>query len=132
MSDNQRLTKNQKVVLQALSKARKPMSAYEVLEQSKVRAQGLTAPVTIYRALDKLQALELVHRIDSMNAYVACNQGPHDEPVVFMICRDCRKTVELHARECGEMLTKLASDAAFQVANIKIEVAGTCNACQSH
>lgn len=125
------LTKNQTVVMLALRNAGKPLSAYELLERKGVRAKGLTAPVTIYRALDKLVELGLVHRIESLNAFVACEHAPHEEPVAFMICDACRCTIELPAEGCSELLSGRAATSGFDVANIKIEVSGRCRTCQS-
>ena len=65
------LTKNQSAVFSALRGAGKPLGAYEILDQ--VRDQGFRAPLQVYRALQKLMELRLVHRIESRNAFVACD-----------------------------------------------------------
>ena len=75
-----RLTKNQSVVLNALKSGDTPMTAYEILGLERVRAAGLKAPLTIYRALDKLIKAGLVHRIETINAFVACEHRPHPGP----------------------------------------------------
>ncbi len=123
------LTRNQKVVLKALTGSDVPLSAYDILDLQDVRDQGLKAPLTIYRALDKLQALDLVHRIESLNAFVACDHGPHLEPVGFMSCDQCRKTIELPVGACEEVLRSSAKANGFKLDRITVEVSGRCTDC---
>ena len=123
------LTRNQKVVLRALTGSDVPLSAYDILDLRPVRDQGLKAPLTIYRALDKLQAFGLVHRIESLNAFVACDRGPHTEPVGFMSCDQCRKTVELPVGACEEVLRSSARANGFTLDKITVEISGRCTAC---
>jgi Fur family zinc uptake transcriptional regulator len=66
------LTRNQSLVLGALEKAEGPLSAYTILDR--LRGDGLRAPLQVYRALDKLLAAGLVHRLETLNAFVACGQ----------------------------------------------------------
>ncbi|MFM1814012.1 MAG: hypothetical protein RLZ98_707 [Pseudomonadota bacterium] len=131
MNGSADLSKNQNIVFQALRSAGKPLSAYEILDQKGVRARGLTAPVTIYRALDKLVDLGLVHRIESLNAFVACDHAPHAEPVAFMICEDCKETIELPAEDCSTLLSRRADSSGFDVGAIRIEVSGRCRSCKT-
>ena len=66
MSDTHELTRNQNLVLGALTQATGPLSAYGILDQ--VRSDGIKAPLQIYRALDKLVEKGLAHRLESLNA----------------------------------------------------------------
>jgi hypothetical protein len=64
------------------------MTAYEILDA--VRDKGITAPPTVYRALNRLVEEGLAHRVESINAYVACAHSHHsDGAVVFAICDNC-------------------------------------------
>lgn len=130
-SDTLRLTKNQAVVLDALKCGDTPMTAYEILGLEAVREAGLKAPLTIYRALDKLIAAGLVHRIETINAFVACERRPHPGPAGFAICDKCRKTVELTLTDCEEHLTENARRAGFSVDAMNVEMRGRCAECQS-
>ncbi len=64
------LTRNQSLVFNALDGASGPLSAYDILD--KLRADGFRAPLQVYRALDKLVEYGMVHRLESLNAFVAC------------------------------------------------------------
>ena len=69
MARERPLVSNHQQVLQLLKSARSPMTAYEILDA--VRKKGITAPPTVYRALARLQEDGMVHRLESINAYVA-------------------------------------------------------------
>jgi Fur family zinc uptake transcriptional regulator len=66
-----RLTPVRVRVLEILSEAHRAMGAYEILER--LAAEGLGAqPPVAYRALDFLIAAGFVHKVERLNAYVAC------------------------------------------------------------
>src|SRR3954470_20560978 len=94
MSASHDLTKNQGLVLGTLEKAEGPLSAYTILDA--LRSDGLRAPLQVYRALDKLLAFGLVHRLESLNAFVACAH-PHchaSSMMAFAICEKCGSVEE--------------------------------------
>ena len=127
---NQKLSKNQRVVLEALRASDLPLSAYQILDAEDVRRQGLKAPLTIYRALDKLVELGLVHRIESLNAFVACNQERHHtEPSIFLICEECKHITEVRMEAIQETISKQAAERGFNVDTIHVEVFGRCQTC---
>ncbi|MEM8877082.1 MAG: Fur family transcriptional regulator [Pseudomonadota bacterium] len=125
------LTKNQTLVMGALSNADSPLSAYTILD--KLRDDGLRAPLQVYRALDKLVEFGLVHRLESLNAFVACRHtacGDHGQ-TVFMICEPCGKTIEITDKAIAKRLTTLAGDVGFALRRATIELRGTCETCQA-
>ncbi len=93
--NNPQLTKNQNIVFVALQKAKAPLTAYKILDLQVVQKAGLKAPLTIYRALEGLLEKGLAHRIESLNAFVACSSAPHKEAAAFMICEQCGTTTEM-------------------------------------
>ena len=88
------LTKNQKIVLDFIQKSNKPVKAYSIL--SSVSKKGLKAPPQVYRALEKLIEVGEVHKIESLNSFVACN-SKCIEPngTIFSICKSCDQTTEV-------------------------------------
>ena len=64
------LTKKQTLVMDLLKTNKVPLSAYDILD--KLHDFGFRAPLQVYRALDKLIELGLVHRLETLNAFVAC------------------------------------------------------------
>ncbi len=120
-------TKNQRAVFSTLLGAGKPLGAYEILDQ--VRDQGFRAPLQVYRALQKLMALQLVHRIESRNAFVACDHEPHADAVCFLICDRCDKAIELPIRDLEDGLQSRARAAGFTVSGACVEMTGVCKDC---
>src|SRR5215510_6075431 len=88
-----KLSRNQGQVLSALRKAREPLSAYAILDR--VRVAGISYPPTVYRALNELIQLGMVHRLQSRAAFVACDHGSCNGKAAFAICRECGKVVEI-------------------------------------
>ncbi|HUS95399.1 MAG TPA: transcriptional repressor, partial [Hyphomicrobiaceae bacterium] len=101
------------MVIDALKDAGRPLSAYQILDAEDVRSKGLKAPLTIYRALERLVACGLVHRVESLNAFVACKDEPHAEPAAFMICERCRCTIEFSAGTLKQTVGRYASKHGF-------------------
>jgi len=129
MPGNQKLTKNQQVVLDALRDSDEPLSAYQILDKDAVRSKGLKAPLTIYRALEKLTEAHLVHRIESLNAFVACDLEEHTEPAAFMICQDCKHIIEVGSQSLQRSVKKKAAEQGFEVEHMHVEVTGRCRNC---
>ena len=69
-----RLTPIRANVLRLIADAGKPVKAYELLEKVREgKGAGADAPPTVYRALDFLMANGFVHKLESVNAFVACH-----------------------------------------------------------
>lgn len=127
------LTKNQTLVMGALSKANGPLSAYTILDE--LRDDGFRAPLQVYRALEKLVEFGLVHRLESLNAFVACQHtscgGDRKENVLFAICENCGNVQELVNDKLLDTVKTLASDAEFTLSQSVIELRGQCSSCKS-
>jgi Fur family transcriptional regulator, zinc uptake regulator len=123
------LTRNQMLVFEALSGAAQPMSAYVILD--KLREAGLRAPLQVYRALDKLIETRLVHRLESLNAFVACaHQHCHDDCAsAFAICEKCGSVTEFSDDAVMERLRSWSGKAKFAPTKMVVEVRGVCAAC---
>jgi Fur family zinc uptake transcriptional regulator len=128
MSEEPRLTRNERQVLDVLTDERRPLTAYELLDV--LRPQGVKAPPTVYRALGRLVAAGLAHRIESLNAYVACREPGHPGPVALAICRACGRTTELDEAALIEDLGRKVGRTGFRVETATIELRGLCQACQ--
>ncbi|AFL52727.1 Fur family zinc uptake transcriptional regulator [Sinorhizobium fredii] len=125
------LTKNQSLVMGALAHSDGPLSAYTILD--KLRDQGFRAPLQVYRALDKLLEYGLVHRLESLNAFVACS-CPHDHEhdhgvTAFTICEDCGQVTEFHDEAIEQRLSTLVRAQSFKTEKTTIEIRGHCKSC---
>lgn len=123
------LTRNQSLVLNRLNGADAPMSAYDIL--GTLQAEGIKAPLQVYRALDTLVAHGLAHRLESMNAFVACAE-PHCHKsgvVAFAICETCGHVAEFADEIVRERLDLWASKTGFKPSQTAVEIRGVCKAC---
>jgi len=123
------LTKNQSLVYGALSKTDGPLSAYTILDN--LREHGFRAPLQVYRALDKLVEFGMVHRLESLNAFVACRQPECDthRTVAFTICETCGQVDEVADNTLAEQLKALAREAGFALKKSTVELRGLCRSC---
>jgi Fur family transcriptional regulator, zinc uptake regulator len=87
------------------------------------------APITIYRALSRLLQNGLIHRLESLNAYVICRGGHHHGATAFIICRDCGHVDELGDTSVIQRLEEDASRLGFRVDAVTIELTGRCASC---
>ena len=124
---DRKLTKNQSLVLNALASAKQPLGAYSLLDT--LRDKGLKAPLQVYRTLDQLAALGLVHRLESLNAWTICCQNQHEGTPIFAICNDCGMVAEHLDATVADTLTTLPARSGFVPHRSVIEIYGQCNAC---
>ena len=120
--------KIQSDVLTALRRQAKPLSAYEILARLN-RKNSKLAPPTIYRALASLIEQGRVHRIESINAYIACQALGHAHASVLSICDDCGAVEEHHDDALLNGLSALTEKAGFNPSHHIIEVHGHCTEC---
>ena len=123
------LTKNQLLVLGVLNSAEMPLSAYSVLDA--LRDFGFRAPLQVYRALDTLIGLGKVHRIESMNAFIACEHSlcEASDMTAFIICNECEKVSEVEDKELSDYMQIRAEKFGLYAPKTKIEFHGLCPDC---
>jgi Fur family zinc uptake transcriptional regulator len=132
MTDRSGLTKNERSVLEKLEAASGPLSAYTLLDQ--LRERGFRAPLQVYRALDGLMKEGLVHRLESLNAFVACAE-PHDHAhtmTAFAICDTCGQVTEFADHAISHQLDEWVRSTGFVAKKSVIEFRGTCAKCRAH
>jgi Fur family zinc uptake transcriptional regulator len=126
----QRLTPMRRQVLEVLATSHQPLGAYEIMDRL-ARDGTRPAPITVYRALDFLMEQDLVHRIESRNAFLACVR-PHESgaPVVFLICEKCGAVGEAASAAVGQSLSAAAKQAGFTPKSPVVEITGICAHCR--
>lgn len=121
---------NQALVLNVLTNSPKIMTAYEILNQ--LQPQGVNAPLTIYRALDVLLAQGKVHRIESVNGFIACNScdnEPHES--CFILCSNCNASEEISDPRINIVINELCENLKFSLSKKTIEISGLCHECKN-
>ena len=122
-----KLTKNQALVLNVLTKASQPLGAYAILAE--LRSYGFKAPLTVYRALDQLTGMGLVHKLESLNSWTSCCGDHHANPPVFEICNDCGNVTEHFDKELLKNLSNVSERSGFIPDRSIIEIHGRCDDC---
>jgi Fur family zinc uptake transcriptional regulator len=124
------LTPARRRVLDILTKANRPVGAFELMDLM-VSADGKRpAPISVYRALGFLLDHGLAHRLESKNAFVFCgHRHAAEEPVVFLICEQCGEVKEATSAALGRELAALTGKAGFTARTRVIEIAGRCERC---
>jgi Fur family zinc uptake transcriptional regulator len=124
-----RLTPTRRRVLELIVQSPGGAKAYDLLDA--LTAENPSArPPTIYRAIDFLLSNGLVHRIESLNAYVSCTCPEHVQAYQLLICKSCGDVQELHEENLDSQLETAARGQGFQVLRKTIEVHGICHICQ--
>ena len=124
-----KLSPHCKRVLETLQKSATPMTAYELLD--KLRRHGIKAPPTVYRALETLTELGLVHRIETLGAFVACSDEHGDHGAQFAVCRNCGSVTEIHDHPLTDAIHALAKRLKFRIEREMLELMGLCELCQT-
>ncbi|MDH3232151.1 MAG: transcriptional repressor [Alphaproteobacteria bacterium] len=120
-----RLTALRRRVLELVWAGHEAVKAYDLLARLGPGAK----PPTIYRALDFLVAHGLVHKLESLNAYVGCPRPQTAHEGQFLICDTCGTVDEIDAPELNSQLVERAAVAGFVPQRQTVEVHGLCAAC---
>ncbi len=108
-----RLTEQRKSVLKLLCASEKPLSAYELLDLMRGVVKN-PAPPTVYRALDFLLEQGLVHKLESLHAYVGCTHPEHPHASQFLICDDCGEVSEVEDPSVAKSLKAAGKAIGFR------------------
>ena len=127
---NQKLTRNQEIVLNLLENSGEPLKAYTIL--SDTQKKGIKAPTQVYRALDKLIEIGKVHKIESKNSYIACNISNCTAmtSTSFLICEKCEKVTELEKENLKSFFGGISERLNFEYSDHNLEIFGFCNTCK--
>lgn len=124
-----RLTAQRRRVLEIVAERHGAIGAYEIIDRLADDGRR-PAPITVYRALDFLIGQGFVHRLASLNAYVACCNASAEHGAQFLICRRCGTIGEMTSTGVHQAIVGAASDLGFAVAAPIVEIAGLCVDCR--
>jgi len=128
-----RLTALRRRVLELVWQDHTAVKAYDLLRQLGEQPGAASAsvkPPTVYRALDFLLAHGLIHRLESLNAYVGCPHPDRAHDGSFLICERCGKVREVGSEALDSLLDEAATDHDFTLRARTVELRGICRPCQ--
>jgi Fur family zinc uptake transcriptional regulator len=123
-----RLTSQRRDVLECVARSHAAVGAYEVIERMADHGPR-PAPITVYRALDFLEAHGLVHKVESRNSYVACTHPHEGKPTALLICETCGLVSELDVPDAFASLASGAAGQSFSPRRMIVEMPGECRTC---
>jgi len=126
-----RLTPLRERVLELVWSGHRPRGAYDLLAELAAADGRQVAPLTVYRALDFLVEQGLVHRIESLNAFVGCPDPGRSHAGQFLVCERCGNAEELTDAGVADAIAAAAAARGFSVTRQTVEMAGICPACRS-
>jgi Fur family zinc uptake transcriptional regulator len=127
--------KRSKILALLLKAEEKPLSAYDITDLFNQSYDDHMVANSVYRILDWLSEANLVHKLVTVNKFLACQHDKclrHSSFSIFMICRECQKSFERFASEAMiKELKRGAENAEFGHLAPHIELSGVCTECQS-
>lgn len=124
-----RLTDPRRRVLSLLAEAKTPLKAYDLIAKAGADG-GAVKPPTVYRALEFLCQLGIVHRIEQDATYVACSHVGHRHLAALFVCDLCHGVTEVHVDDMKHQLSVEAKKTGFALVHLVIEGRGQCQECQ--
>ncbi len=125
-----RLTQIRRHVLELVSDNHKAVGAYELLDLMRQKNPN-AKPATVYRALDFLIESGLVHKIESLNAFIACLHAESRHQSAILICDQCQNAYEIEAADIYEKLFSMSEAVRFKPRWLTLELHGLCADCQN-
>ena len=114
--------------LAVLRNQRCAMSAYDVLGELCQFNPKIASP-TVYSALTALAEQRQIHRLESINAFVACQCDRHQQAPILSVCDDCDLVEESLATAVLAALSDVSKRSGFAQTHQEIELYGRCVAC---
>lgn len=124
-----RLTAIRRQVLELVWSSHSPIKAYDILDNLHKKIPK-AAPPTVYRALEFLQLAGLIHRIESLNAYIGCGNPDEPHSGQFLICNKCGAAAELNEPQIIRLISSHAKQLGFKTVEPLVEIRGLCPKCQ--
>ena len=127
----ERLTPARLAAYAELLSCNTPVSAYELIALLEKKQGRKIAPLTVYRHLDFLMRVGLVHRLESTQSYLPCVHPEHSHESQYLLCSMCGRADEVESKALETMLTQLADNHDFHTQNAIVEIKGLCSDCSS-
>lgn len=124
-----RFTETRRAVLSIIAGSKKPITSYEILDKLDKTVKNPKPPI-VYRATDFLREHGFIHRIESLNAFVTCQEGHQHRGSQFMVCDSCGRAVEAHLCHLPDSIAAQLKKEKFDLQFWNIELHGRCKACR--
>jgi len=126
-----RLTRQRKLLIDTLQKAKNHIDAVTLLKLARRREPGINR-ATVYRTLDLLKRLRLIDELDLMHLqgekhfYEARTNLDH----LHLACFKCGAITEYMSPTFKQLKEEIARENEFEIGVIRLEVGGLCKVCR--
>lgn len=131
---NKDLTKNRQRVLEVLLQAKEPVSAYELRDLCNLSVELPIRAMSVYRVLDFLESMKLVHKLNFASKYIACKSLTgvcEHQSSIFLTCKSCQKIEEIDATyNTFQPLHNEIEASGFSIKSSQLEVITLCGTCE--
>lgn len=128
LRDGLRFTELRRTVLKLIWASHGPTKAYDLLGKLQI-LDNSAKPATVYRTLSFLIENGLIHKVNSLNAFVGCSHPLKHNDCYFLICEDCSEIRECCDRDISSMIVSTVKKNNFTLKTTTLEIAGRCNDC---
>jgi Fur family zinc uptake transcriptional regulator len=129
IEQNARMTTTRESVLRLLWQSHRPLGAYQLQDQLAELLNKPIAPPTVYRAIEFLLQLGLIHRLPSLNAYIGCPFPNSEHSNLFLICTECGSASEMAHATINNTLQSACAKVNFTLQSQSLELFGLCPQC---
>src|SRR5262245_34432000 len=126
-----KMTPLRRRVLELVWDSHAPVGAYAIMDMLRAADDRAAAPPTVYRALEFLLEQGLVHKIESLNAFVGCDRPEERHISQFLICTSCKAAIELNDPSILQAIEQSAKQLGFSLNRLTIEAQGLCASCRT-
>jgi Fur family zinc uptake transcriptional regulator len=127
-----KITDLRKDILDIILSAKKPLSAYDVLDLLKTKRTNAKPP-TVYRVIEYFVEKKVIHRVETTNKFVGCSQLDNFKTKyhgILFLCQECGNSFELVDDEFLAALKSFSKKHHFSVNESLVEVKGVCQQCR--
>lgn len=134
-----RVTHARLATARCIAQSASPVSASDILMYLEENGdeEGVD-PASVYRSLQNMQELGLVHQIPPGNKFIACRQpaccmAKSSHRHATLLCVDCRRCeeIELPMQSVRPLIKALQRDYDFELSSHCLQLEGVCRNCQS-
>jgi Fur family transcriptional regulator, zinc uptake regulator len=126
-----KLTPLRRQVFAEIAASHDAVGAYDVLDNLVRKTGERMAPISVYRAIDALLDVGVVHRLESKNAFFACHTPHAGKRHIALVCDGCGLVAEIDGTNVFAAIEKATGHTPFAVKRCVVEVSGTCAVCDA-
>lgn len=126
-----KITGPRMAVIEVLAKTSRSLSPYKIAEIALQKYKINLDTVTVYRIIQVMEKIDLVHKVHGIEGYIRCEvkENDHDCHHSF-ICRKCKKVEEISGENLSAFIKQVEKAHRFKVEKHQLELSGLCKKCK--